>query len=114
MIGTPGFSGGFVGGFVGCFSRGERNFEFSGGFVGGFASGTMEQLETLNADKLSKLGQGIKDLGVGILAFAGGQGVGAVTGVMSKIGSLFGSDSPLEQITDLSKKIKDEDELFVC
>ena len=80
-----------------------------GGFVGGFASGTMEQLETLNADKLSKLGQGIKDLGVGILAFAGGQGVGAVTGVMSKIGSLFGSDSPLEQITDLSKKIKDED-----
>ena len=80
-----------------------------GGFVGGFGESMAKQMDNINADKMSKLGQGIKDLGVGILAFAGGQGVGAVTGIMSSIGSLFGSDSPLEQITDLSKKIKDED-----
>ena len=80
-----------------------------GGFVGGFGESMAKQLENLNADKLSKLGQGIKDLGVGILAFAGGQGVGAVTGVMSKIGSLFGSDSPLELIAEFSKGIKDEE-----
>jgi len=80
-----------------------------GGFVGGFGESMAKQLESLNADKLSKLGQGIKDLGVGILAFAGGQGVGAVTGLMSKIGSLFGSDSPLEQIAEFSRNIKDEE-----
>ncbi|SVA67934.1 uncharacterized protein METZ01_LOCUS120788, partial [marine metagenome] len=80
-----------------------------GGFVGGFGESMAKQMDNINADKMSKLGGGIKDLGVGILAFAGGQGVGAVTGIMSSIGSLFGSDSPLEQITDLSKKIKDED-----
>jgi len=80
-----------------------------GGFVGGFGSSMAKQMESLDADKLSKLGQGIKDLGVGILAFAGGQGVGAVTGIMSSIGSLFGSDSPLELIAAFSRSIKDEE-----
>ncbi len=35
--------------------------------------------------------------------------MGAVTGLMSKIGSLFGSDSPLEQIAEFSRNIKDEE-----
>jgi len=80
-----------------------------GGFVGGFGESMMKQLDTLNADKLSKLGGGIKDLGIGILAFAGGQGVGAVTGIMESIGSLFGSKSPLESIGQFAKSVKDED-----
>ena len=45
----------------------------------------------------------IKDLGMGMLAFAGGEGAGAITGLMSKIGSLFGSESPLEKIAEISK-----------
>ena len=60
-----------------------------GGFVGGFGESMAKQMENINADKMSKLGGGIKDLGVGILAFAGGQGVGAVTVIMGKIGILF-------------------------
>ena len=74
-----------------------------GGFIGGIGAGAIKQLEGFDADKLSKLGQGIKDIGVGMLAFAGGQVAGVAGGVVESIGSFFGADSPLDKIAELSK-----------
>jgi len=74
-----------------------------GGFIGGIGAGMMKQLEELDADKLGKLGEGIKNIGVGMLAFAGGQVAGAAGSLVSSIASLFGGDSPIDMITNLSK-----------
>ena len=74
-----------------------------GGFIGGIGSGMVKQLEEIDADKLSKLGLGIKDIGLGMLAFAGGQAGGVVSGAMESIGSFFGQKSPLDKIAELSK-----------
>ena len=74
-----------------------------GGFIGGIGSGMVKQLEEIDADKLSKLGLGIKDIGLGMLAFAGGQAGGVVSGAMESIAGFFGQDSPLDTIAELSK-----------
>ena len=74
-----------------------------GGFIGGIGSGIFKQLETIDTEKLGALGTGIKDLGLGMMAFAGGQAAGVVGGVMESVGSFFGKDSPLEQVAKLSK-----------
>ena len=74
-----------------------------GGFIGGIGSGIFKQLETIDTEKLGALGTGIKDLGLGMMAFAGGQAAGVVGGVMESVGSFFGQDSPLEKIAELSK-----------
>ena len=74
-----------------------------GGFIGGIGVGMMKQLEEIDAEKLGALGRGIKDIGLGMLAFGGGQVAGMVGGVMESIGGFFGQDSPLDKITELSK-----------
>ena len=74
-----------------------------GGFIGAIGGEMMKQLEDLDADKLGKLGEGIKNIGMGMLAFAGGQVAGAAGSLVSSISSLFGGDSPIDMITDLSK-----------
>ena len=74
-----------------------------GGFIGGIGSGIFKQLETIDTEKLGALGTGIKDIGLGMMAFAGGQAAGVVGGVMESVGSFFGQDSPLEQVAKLSK-----------
>ena len=74
-----------------------------GGFIGGIGSGMVKQLEEIDAEKLSQLGLGIKDIGLGMLAFAGGQAGGVVSGAMESIAGFFGQDSPLDTIAELSK-----------
>ena len=74
-----------------------------GGFIGGIGSGIFKQLETINTEKLGALGTGIKDIGLGMMAFAGGQAAGVVGGVMESVAGFFGKDSPLEQVAALSK-----------
>ena len=74
-----------------------------GGFIGGIGSGMVKQLEEIDAEKLSQLGLGIKDIGLGMLAFAGGQAGGVVSGAMEPIAGFFGQDSPLDTIAELSK-----------
>ena len=74
-----------------------------GGFIGAIGGEMMKQLEDLDADKLGKLGEGIKNIGMGMMAFAGGQVAGAAGSLVSSISSLFGGDSPIDMITNLSK-----------
>jgi len=80
-----------------------------GGFLGGFAGETMEQMKTIDADKLAKIGKGILDLGLGMVAFAGGRAAGgladAVGGIGNAIGSLFGKkkEGPLSKFAEISK-----------
>jgi len=80
-----------------------------GGFVGGLGSGFAKQFEALDGDKLAKVGEGIKGIGTGMLAFAGGQAAGAVSGVFEKIGSFFGSDSPLDKIKEFAQNTSEQD-----
>ena len=49
-----------------------------GGFIGGIGAGIFKQLETIDTEKLGALGTGIKDIGLGMMAFAGGQAAGVV------------------------------------
>ena len=74
-----------------------------GGFIGGIGAGIFKQLETINTEKLGALGTGIKDIGLGMMAFAGGQAAGVVGGVMESVAGFFGADSPLEKVAELSK-----------
>ena len=69
-----------------------------GDFVGNMASGAIQGFMELDADKLALIGAGIRDLGIGMLAFAGGTIGGAAGGVMEKVAGWFGSKSPLEKI----------------
>ena len=80
-----------------------------GGFVGGLGSGFAKQFEALDGDKLAKVGEGIKGIGTGMLAFAGGQAAGAVSGVFEKVGSFFGSKSPLEKIKEFAQSTSEQD-----
>ena len=57
-----------------------------------FAEG-MKAFEDLNGDNLSKVGEGIKNIGLGIAAF----GAGGVLNVWASIGEIF-TDSPLEKL----------------
>ena len=43
-----------------------------GDFIGNMASGSIKGFIELDADKLGQIGAGIRDLGIGMLAFAGG------------------------------------------
>jgi len=80
-----------------------------GGFLGGFAGETMEQMKSIDADKLAKIGKGILDLGLGMVAFAGGRAAGGladmVGGIGNAIGSLFGGEDkgPLHIFAAISK-----------
>ena len=74
-----------------------------GGFIGGIGVGVMKQMENIDTEKLGALGRGIKDIGLGMLAFAGGQAAGVAGGVMESVAGFFGQDSPLDKITELSK-----------
>jgi hypothetical protein len=80
-----------------------------GGFLGGFAGETMEQMKSIDADKLAKIGKGILDLGLGMVAFAGGRAAGGladmVGGIGNAIGSLFGGkeEGPLHIFAEISK-----------
>jgi hypothetical protein len=80
-----------------------------GGFLGGFAGETMEQMKSIDADKLAKIGKGILDLGLGMVAFAGGRAAGGladmVGGIGNAVGSLFGGEDkgPLHIFAAISK-----------
>ena len=80
-----------------------------GGFIGNLASGAMKGFLELDADKLGKVGEGIKGLGIGMLAFTGSQAVGAVGGAMETVSGWFGSDSPLEKISKFAEGINDKE-----
>ena len=80
-----------------------------GDFIGNMASGAMKGFLELDADKLSLIGAGIRDLGIGMLAFAGGTIGGAAGGVMEKVAGWFGSESPLEKIKKFSDSINISD-----
>ena len=80
-----------------------------GGFVGGLGAGFAKQFEQLSGEKLKSIGEGIKGIGEGMLAFAGGQAAGAVSGIFASIGSLFGSDSPLDKIKDFAQDTSEQD-----
>ena len=80
-----------------------------GGFVGGMGKGIVEQLDAIDPDRLSKLGEGMKNVGVGMMALTGGSAVGAVAGaVEGAVGffkGLFGDDDeegPFDKIIALS------------
>ena len=80
-----------------------------GGFLGGFAGETMEQMKSIDADKLGKIGKGILDLGLGMVAFAGGRAAGGLAdiagGIGNAIGSLFGAEDkgPMHMFAEISK-----------
>ena len=74
-----------------------------GGFIGGIGKGVFEQLQDLDADKLTQLGKGIAGIGIGIAAFGAGTAIGVVGGVVGALGSFFGVKSPIDTIIELSK-----------
>jgi hypothetical protein len=74
-----------------------------GGFVGGMGKGIMDQLKDIDTDKLSALGIGIKNVGIGMVAGAAGMTVGLIGGLMSGLGAMFGVESPIDKIVALSK-----------
>ena len=80
-----------------------------GDFVGNMASGAIQGFMELDADKLGQIGAGIRDLGIGMLAFAGGTIGGAAGGVMEKVAGWFGSESPLEKIKGFADSVNISD-----
>ena len=80
-----------------------------GGFLGGFAGETFEQMKMIDGDKLAQIGKGILNLGLGMVAFAGGRAAGGIAdiagGIGNAIGSLFGSEKkgPLHVFAEISK-----------
>ena len=80
-----------------------------GDFIGNMASGSIKGFMELDADKLGQIGAGIRDLGIGMLAFAGGTIGGAAGGVMEKVAGWFGSKSPLEKIKEFADKVTPAD-----
>ena len=65
-----------------------------------FANG-IRHIETLDGNKLTKIGQGIKDLGLGLLGLGAGNLANTISGIGSSISSLvgLGGDSPFDLIT---------------
>jgi hypothetical protein len=75
-----------------------------GGFLGGFAGETMKQMQDIDGDKLAQIGQGIKDLGLGMIAFAGGKLADTGSSIIGGIASFFGAENnPMKQFADISK-----------
>ena len=66
-------------------------------------------MKSIDADKLGKIGKGILDLGLGMVAFAGGRAAGGLAdiagGIGNAIGSLFGAEDkgPLHMFAEISK-----------
>ena len=73
------------------------------------ASGTIKAFMELDADKLSLIGAGIRDLGIGMLAFAGGTIGGTAGGIMERVSGWFGTDSPLEKIKNFADSVNISD-----
>ena len=67
-----------------------------GGFLGGFVGSSMKQMEEIDGDKLAQIGKGIADLGLGMIAFAGGRAAGGIADIAGGIGNaisgLFGGE----------------------
>jgi hypothetical protein len=80
-----------------------------GGFLGGFVGSSMKQMEEIDGDKLAQIGRGIADLGVGMIAFAGGRAAGGIADIAGGIGNaitgLFGGEKkgPLHIFAEISK-----------
>jgi len=76
-----------------------------GGFIGGFAGETFEQMKMIDGDKLAQIGKGILNLGLGMVAFAGGRAAGGLADIGAGISSFFGGDDkgPLHVFAEISK-----------
>ena len=77
--------------------------ESIGGFLGGITKGTADALKTVDSDRLIALGEGIKNIGIGMRTAAGGVAVGFFAGMLDALGSFFGLKSPLERIIEISQ-----------
>ena len=80
-----------------------------GGFLGAFAGETFEQMKMIDGDKLAQIGKGILNLGLGMVAFAGGRAAGGIADIAGGIGNaisgLFGGEKkgPLHIFAEISK-----------
>jgi hypothetical protein len=76
-----------------------------GGFLGAFAGETFKQMEIIDGDKLAQIGKGILNLGLGMVAFAGGRAAGGLADIGGAIGNFFGGDDkgPLHIFAEISK-----------
>ena len=80
-----------------------------GGFLGAFAGETFEQMKMIDGDKLAQIGKGILNLGLGMVAFAGGRAAGGIADIAGGIGNaisgLFGGEKkgPLHMFAEISK-----------
>ena len=76
-----------------------------GGFLGAFAGETFKQMEIIDGDKLAQIGKGILNLGLGMVAFAGGRAAGGLADIGGAISNFFGGDDkgPLHVFAEISK-----------
>ena len=76
-----------------------------GGFLGAFAGETFEQMKMIDGDKLAQIGKGILNLGLGMVAFAGGRAAGGLADIGGAIGNFFGGEKkgPLHIFAEISK-----------
>jgi len=76
-----------------------------GGFIGGFAGETFEQMKMIDGDKLAQIGKGILNLGLGMVAFAGGRAAGGLADIGAGISNFFGGEKkgPLHVFAEISK-----------